>query len=143
MQNQTRFKEVIIPSSHVRLLNVTHHEIQIRNSIVHSLDDIINTSNGVQRLETLTLIESLVYSLRRILHDNHFQLNNQFITNYEREFGTQHTTTAQSNPSQSYVNFNAGSQAPATTTTTSASSTQQCIQNPASPITLERRTHKH
>jgi len=143
MQNQTRFKEVIIPSSNVRLLNVTHHDLQIRNSIVHSLDDIINTSNGVQRLESLNMIENFVYSLRRILHDNHFQLNNHFITNYEREFGTQQSATAQSNPSQSYVNFNNSSEATVTPTTASTTSTQQCIPNTTSPITLQRRDPKH
>jgi len=101
MSNLTRWKEVIIPAANSRLINVTHHDIQIRNSILQTIDEIINTSSGVQRLESLSMIESLVYSLRRIIHDNHLQLNEQFITNYERELGTQQTTLPQINPSQS------------------------------------------
>jgi len=106
MSNLTRWKEVIIPAANSRLINVTHHDIQIRNSILQTIDEIINTSSGVQRLESLSMIESLVYSLRRIIHDNHLQLNEQFITNYERELGTQQTTIPQINPSQSYIRFN-------------------------------------
>jgi len=143
MSNPIRWKEVVIPAANSRLFNITHHDLQIRNSILQTIHEIINISSVVQRLESLNMIESLVYSLRRILQDNHFQLIEQFITNYERELAAQQTTLPQVNPSQSYVRFSNHPQDSTATSYPNPTSGQNTATTTTGPVTLQHRDQPH